>query len=258
MTQLPPVDPPPPHGDSGTLPLEPISDAPKPTIARPSLTAMSEETCPNCKAPMALSAVVCTTCGLDLREGRKREIETGDAPPPSDTEAVKPEYFLPTRMSPKVHAVMGAGFTIAAMIAAGINAPGKSTTISLGSCALTLYQTLVHTATGVVAVGIAARLADNRFSRVDFAAARMFLAFSVFQFLIHLKIAGVPSMLSGFVLVGAGAAAYFVCVMALLKKDREQTMMVTGVHFTLWLLFEGGIMLASWLNNEIARLPREV
>lgn len=229
-------------------------------IDRPSLTTGQLSRCPNCGAGLAGDAVLCTACGLDLRIGAKREVEVGEVEPPEPGGDARPEYVKPSRMSPGTHAALAGGCALGAMIAAGVNASiysgGRATTLLIVVVVLlTLYQTLVHTGTGIVAVAIAAKLAKHQVGRYDWAAGRMFLAFATFQFVSHQRIPGAPETLSVILAYPAAAAAYFFMVMALFKLRRDQATMLCGAHLMLWLLFVGGLELSRWMGAELAAMP---
>lgn len=253
MTSPPSQPQPPDSGDH--IPLEPIPDRPAPPAkAKPSLLDGDLTNCPGCGHPLEKGGVVCTKCGLDLRVGQRREIEVGEVEVPDP--AGKPEFLTKTRLPTNIHAIAGACCAIAAAILAGINAPRGNNALVIAMVLKTLYDTLVHTGTGVVAIAIGALLAGAKLTRFDWAAARMFLAFAIFQLVSQIRIPGAAVWVSGLLFALAAAVMYFLALMALLKKPKDKVFTIAVLHAALWMLFQLGFWLASWLGRELEHLPR--
>lgn len=238
------------RADDQHIPLEPVAEhapMPRPSINHESLLKGELSACPGCNTPLAGDGVVCTNCGLDLRVGRRRDTDVGvdvvePARPPE-------EYLAPATLGPRVHALIAAGFLVLAMVLAGVNAPRGNTWLAIAMVVKTLYTTVLHTGTGVVAVMIVAIIAGMKLTRLDFAAARMFLAFSVYQFVSLIRIPGVPIWLSelGFALVGV--SVYLLALMMLMRKNKDQAIAIAAIHFVLWLLFEAGLWISTWVKT---------
>lgn len=231
--------------DEPVKPTTPGSQSPEPTPLE-----LADEDCPRCHAPLAHEAVMCVKCGYDLKANVIREPEIGPAvaAPASSADGASPvrEFVVPGRGTPQVLATCGVFITLSALIIAGIAARQWGVWVILGSIALTLYSIFLHTCTGVVAVIAAARLTEEKFSRLELAAARMFLAISLFYATARLQLP-LPPVLSG-ILVWAGAIGlYFLAVWFLFKKDRYGTALIALAHFLMWLLLEVGTGLAAWV-----------
>lgn len=209
--------------------------------------------CPGCGNPLGENDVVCTKCGLDLRVGKRREVEVGVDE--IEAKRQREEFLAPTSLSPKVHAGIGLGFLVGALVLTGIFAPHGSTLLAIGLVLSTLYNTLVHTGTGVIAVILAAMVFGAKMTRFDFAAARMFLAFSVYQFVSVVQVPGIPSGLNKFLFAIIAGGVYLVAVMLLMRKSKEHAVAIAAFHFALWLLFSGGVWLSAWVSAEGAKLP---
>ena len=250
--------------DSGDhIPLEPIAETPrseatKPTapagkIGNASLLAGQLTACPGCGHRLGEHDVVCTNCGLDLRVGRRRDVEVGEVE--VEERKAREEFLAPTTLSPKVHAAIGAGFLVLALVLTAVYAPRGSTLLAIGLVLSTLYNTLVHTGTGVVAVILAAMVFGAKMSRFDFAAARMFLAFSAFQLVSVVQVPGIPAGLSKFLFALVAGGVYLLALMLLMRKSKEQAVAIAAFHFALWLLYSGGVWLSAWVTAEAGKLP---
>lgn len=219
---------------------------------------VQEDRCPRCGEKMAVTDVVCLKCGYDMRANVVREVQTGvvETPAPAAATAnAADEFVTPGRLSPKVLGIIGAALTLGAMVAAGAFAPrGAGTWVVIGLVVLTLYRIALHTATGVAAVAIAAKLEGQKFGRGDFALARMFACFALFQLctLIRLPIWWGLSLA---IMWGLGAALYFVAIMLLFKKNRATAMLVALTHFGLWLLLNAGMELSGLISAGAAAAP---
>lgn len=218
---------------------------------------LADDRCPKCGEVMDATAVVCMKCGYDQRANVVREVQTGLAevaepsttdPSPADA-LVKPS----DRLKPKALVIAGGLLTVGAMFAAGYFAPaGASAWVVFGLVVLTLYRVALHTATGVAALAITAKLEGKPFGRGEFAVSRMFVCFALFQLctLIHLPLWWGLSMV---ITWGVGAAAYFGAVMLLFRQDRSTALLIALTHFALWLLLNAGMELSGLVS---AGLPK--
>lgn len=235
---------------------EPIkSPAPGPSDPQPLPLELADEDCPRCHAPLAHDAVMCVKCGYDLKANVIRESDIGvAAPAPADASAAAKEFVTPGRGTPQVLATCGVFMTFAALIIAGIASRQWGVWVVLGGIALTLYSILLHTCTGVVAVIAAARLTEEKFTRLELAAARMFLAVSLFYSAARLQLP-LPAFLSGLLVWAAALGIYFLAVWFLFKKDRYGTALIALAHFVMWMLLEVGTSLAAWVAAGKTPLP---
>ena len=76
---IPVRDEPPPVPKAAPLP--PIQPAPQPPV-RPAPQPQSPAACPGCGAAMTVGAVICVTCGYNVKLGRRMETATAPADPP--------------------------------------------------------------------------------------------------------------------------------------------------------------------------------
>jgi len=212
---------------------------------------VAEDRCPKCGEVLPHDAVVCMKCGYDQRANRVREIETGVVEVPESVEspkAGKADFVVPGKLTPKTLGIAGAVLTVAAMVAAGIFGPNQTFLLVVGGVLLTLYTIAVNTATGVAAVAVAARLNSQPFGALNYALARMFAAFALFQAVMRARPSLGYSLLTTGIPFVVGAALYFGAIMILFKKDRRTTAVIAIAHFILWVLLQLGGELARWVS----------
>jgi hypothetical protein len=150
----------------------------------------------------------------------------------------------------RVWAIVGAVLLISAMIAAAVNAPDRHVARVL----LTLYNALLHTGTGVVALFIAAVLTERRLGSFELAAARMFTAVAAFSLLfnLHLNLIGenwahwkVEELL-------LASVAYVLIVASTFRLWQLRNLAyVVGSHFFLWLVVYVGMLLARYVGAPV-------
>jgi hypothetical protein len=104
---------------------------------------------------------------------------------------------------------------------------------------ITLYEGVVHTGTGVVAVLIAARFAERRVNRVELIAARMLVLVSLFLALKNTNIP-IPGRVEEHVVA---AGMYYLGVWGLFRLPRFETGLIAGTHFCLWVLMLIGALM---------------
>ena len=164
--------------------------------------------------------------------------------PPIVTDA----SVLPLIGSPKVLGVLGGVLLVIAVVITGLTTASARPLIPP---LITLYEGIVHTGTGVVAVLIAARFAERRANRLELVAARMlavtalFLAFKNARFLFAWQVEEL--------LLGAGA--YCLGVLALFRLPRFETGLIAGSHFCLWVLMEIGRIMYGVVEAAGLRQP---
>jgi hypothetical protein len=229
--------------------------APKPgqgRIEAPSiLEAPAEEPCPRCRAPLAPDAVFCLKCGYDLRTAEVRTTETGvdlERPSPEELKKARPEFSPSDRGTVQTIAIAGAVMTIVAMICAAVFSPVARPAYVFGKVGLTLLDTLINTGTGIVAVAVAARLADMRLGRIDLLAAKVLLAFATFQTIALIALPGPPRLMALLMFLVAGAA-YWALLMLLFGRSRMDALTVVVAHFILYFALAMASDLSSWLHR---------
>ncbi|MFI4897942.1 MAG: hypothetical protein ACIARR_08965, partial [Phycisphaerales bacterium JB059] len=144
----------------------------------------------------------------------------------------------------------GLAVLVGALIASGQRAGGTEGAgarfVALG-VAVTLFQTLLHTGTGVAAVMVAARIERRPTGALETAAARMFAGVAAFQLVYHL-----PALVPGFLglLIGAltGLVVYALVIWALFRLTRLELGVVISGHVLL--------LIAMMLGTHLTHLYR--
>lgn len=255
-----PGTPPDDAGHDGTIPLEPAPEAPKPVVpvARPAgkpLLDLVDDTCPNCKAVMDADALVCMTCGFDMKQNRVIKPEVGEVDAP-EAPKLAPEFVRPGGTA-KIVAILGGATLLAATVCAWLSAPrGAGAMVSASLSLLTIYKGILHTGTGVAAVWLTARWVSERFSRVDLASARMLLGFSVYLLVASLPLHMEMVWLERSLKFVVGMGAYYLMLWALFRRDRMTTMVLLAFHVAMWAFVEFGILIASQLEQAVQNAPR--
>jgi len=229
---------------------------PRGEIKAESVLEVREEHCPNCGAVLGPVDVVCVKCGYDLIKNEQRRVEKKvEEVSEGEGEEGREPFVTPGRGSAKLWVIVATIVTIAAMIFAGWGTPpGKGAGVVIAAILLVVYRVLAHTGTGLVAVGIAARINEQRFGGEDalsLAAARVFVAIAVFE----LITAALPPLIgTAGKYLGAplGAAAYWAIVMVLFKKDRTVALVITLAQVILWVVVQLGMELSGWYRAELA------
>ena len=258
MSDPSPANPDPkPDPQGEAIPLEPIAPPtpapPHKPNARPSVLQLIDDKCPNCAAKMDADAVVCMSCGYDLKANEVLRPQTGVdviEPPP-----VKPEFVKPG-VKPATLVIAGGVVVLAAMIAAGVNVkPGGAMGTPFFFALLILYRAILHTGTGLAGLWCAAKFVDHRLNHVDLAAARMFLALGAFMLVWALRIPIENSFLEHIIRIPAAAAAYWLTLFALFRRNRQETTLIALFHVGAMMFVELGLQLAIWLETSVAPAP---
>ena len=222
---------------------------PKGRIDAPSVFDVIEnEPCPNCKAPLATSAVVCMKCGYDMVAGKVRSTRKGVEIVPE-----KPtlnDFVTPGRGTPRVLMIIGCVLMVLAMAAAAYFVPaGTGFWRTAGAAALAGYQTIFHTGTGALAVAATALALHYRFARIDLVLARVFVAFAAFQLIrfcdvppgdVHAAVVHMVDIVRWLLALGA----YWAIVLLLFRRTPLEAALVGGVHMLLLFLTQ----FAAWLE----------
>lgn len=246
--------------NSGGSPSEsptnpPHSDVPakaRPAAAVPPASIpldLADDDCPRCHKPLAHEAVMCINCGYDLKANVIREPELGEVVAAEQRGAASKEFVTPGRGSAQVLATCGVFLTIGALIITGVNERQWGAFVLLGSIAIMLYNILLHTCTGVVAVILAAKFTEERFTLLELAAARMFVAVALFYALSSLRLPINLAFVASLLAWGSALGVYFGVVWWLFKKDRHGAALIAIAHFLMWLLLQLGPALASWVAS---------
>ncbi len=174
------------------------------------------------------------------------ERATGKAPASKPAAAATQESgptFVrpPGRIDTQSIAIAAGVLTLSAVIAAALTAPARVRQ-GFPDAVLTLYLTLLHTATGVGALLLAAALRGERLGDVVLATARMGVAVAAFQLIFHLDIP-VAGRTDETLLA---MLAYAGLLMIQFRFDRERLVLVAGVHAAQWLAIYLVTVLWGW------------
>jgi hypothetical protein len=164
---------------------------------------------------------------------------------PTDTSDVTDEVqdnrmVVPGRGDLKTIAIIGAAVTFAAAIAAAINAAPERNRFLVAL--LMAFDVALHTVTGVGAIGLAAAMIGKVLRQFELAAARMLVATAFFALGFQLDFQS-PAHTFGLALA---AGSYFLSVWFLFKLKAQDTVVVGGFHFALWILFYLHHQLSTW------------
>lgn len=243
---------------------------------------------------MALTDVVCIACGFDTRTGTSvpaaeatRMSSTTDGANAAAAASVgqssaiggtasaaigagvsgaeamhaeaakEDEQPISPDAKPGLKVLLGVGAVAAAcalvVIAAGAPA-GAGIWIISGRVLLGVYDIAIHTGTGVVAVVLAGLLLKKPVGRLDLAAGRMLVAFSVFLLVSKIQ----PGALGWFgvlMMLAMGAGAYWVTLLLLFRRNVQETHTIACAHAGLYLLVWLGTSLGLALGAAEKTLP---
>lgn len=147
--------------------------------------------------------------------------------------------------SAKLMGAIGGAFLLGATIASGLNG-----TRWLVSSVLTIYNGLLHTATGLGAVVLAATLARKPIGAWDLGAARMLAAVGAFLLIFNLNITLIGEGKWEESILAAGAYVGLIAITFRLSREVLATLVLS--HFFLWLIIQLGSSLAVWSNANPA------
>ena len=256
--ELAPVEPAPAPPGLAEAPAD--RREPRGEIKAESVLNIQEDHCPKCGVVLGPVDLVCVKCGYDLLKNEQRTVErkveeVQDEADGDGEEGGGEPFVTPGRGSAKLWAAVGGAATVAAMVFAGWGTPpGEGAGVVIAAITLVVYRVLVHTGTGLVAVGVAARINEQRFGGEDalpLAAARVFVAIAVFE-LITTMLPPLIGTAGKFLGVPLGAAAYWGIVMVLFDKDRTVALVITLAQVILWVVVQLGMELSGWYKAALA------
>jgi hypothetical protein len=169
------------------------------------------------------------------------------------------DFVLPGLGNAKVWAVVGVVLLVAAMIATGMQT-APSAQQRLLRVLLVLYNTLLHTGTGVVAVFIAATLLTKRLGPFELAASRMFAAVGAFALVMSLRLSlfGIQWLDNVVVLILASGGYVLLVASTFNLWKKHPLAYVIGSHFFLWLIVAIGMLLSQAIVPMTTPKPRPV
>jgi hypothetical protein len=96
----------------------------------------------------------------------------------------------------------------------------------------------------VVAVLVGAKVLERKFGSFELAAARMLAAMGAFLLVLNLRIDFLTTANREEWVLAVGA--YVLVVWSTFRFSRAELLIVTGAHFSLWLIVELGMQLTRW------------
>ena len=148
---------------------------------------------------------------------------------------------------PKPLAIVGGVITIPALVASwlsGTRAPDSDAMDGLIATLLALYNTGLHTLTGVAAVLLSGVLLNLTPGRIEVIAARMLAAVAVFQVFVHLDLGYGLSVL-------LGVLGYLLVLALLMRTTRDRLFVVSAAHLLLVGITQLGMMLYAAADARV-------
>ncbi|RMH27813.1 MAG: hypothetical protein D6693_04705 [Planctomycetota bacterium] len=216
-----------------------------PTPRRP-LTDPTDQpdVCPNCGAGMPdPEALVCMRCGFDQKQNRiiKTKVGVDEVADPAQAQFVRPG-----RLGFRAPLIAGAVLAVSAATLSGVHADARPVLHAVA----TLLFAPVYAGIGVAAVMLTAALMEDRFGRLELAAARMLLAVGLADAAWHAgQTMELHAALRFLIGAGAGAGLYFLAVWWLFRLNRAVAALVGVTHLSLWLIFRGLLALEALLAS---------
>lgn len=211
--------PPPPAGSMPSAPAaKPGKDAPNASLNAPGLLSDFDEDADFSENPRPSAIPAKRPATLD-------DDDPTIAWPPIVTDA----SIVPVLGNAKTLGIIGGVLLVLAVVVTSIATKSSRPLIPP---LITLYEGIVHTGTGVVAVLVAARFAERRVNRVDLIAARMLVLVSIFLAIKNTNIP-IPGRIEEPLVA---AAVYYGVLLVLFRLPRFETGLIGGTHFCLWVL----------------------
>ncbi|GIK18320.1 MAG: hypothetical protein DYG93_12585 [Leptolyngbya sp. PLA2] len=218
--------------ESGPIPLGPEPEPTRPAPFKEGLLDDFDEDADLLSDPEVEAAI-------------KGKPKTDRAKPDDEKPKERLDFVLPMPGGWRLPAILGTVALVAALVFNGLNTPLRPVALAVVK---TLYETLMHTGTGVAAVMVASLLTERRFSRFEQAAGRMFLAVSAFALVVNLKVP-IPGHIDEFVLA---AVAYAGVVWSFFRLPPRETLILMACHFGMWLAVAAGGLLGGALKPVAA------
>ncbi len=245
-----------PSRDDPHIPLSPSARGggePKGRIDAPSLTdeaSAAADRCPKCGAEMSSpDAVVCVKCGYDMRSNKPAKTEVGAAKDGDEGDEAPAEatiFIEEDHIGWKIPLVIGAAALVSAATLAGVQAEGGW----LRAVVRVLLYGPLQIGLGVGAVAITARLLEERVGRLELALGRMTLAIGLFYLFFMIgQTMNLHPAVQWMIGAGLGGAAYFLVVWLMFAIWPAVALMLAGVHFALWLVLKGTVVLIDWIES---------
>ncbi len=200
----------------------------------------SAEKCPNCGAPMAAEAIVCTACGWDLvrNELIRPEVAADEI---EESTALATAGLIDWRI--------GLGLAAAAWVGAmGVTAAFSEADTLRQVVRVALYGP-IHAGLGLLAGIVTARLLETKVGDFALLAARMALAVALAY--LGRRLGGVldlPQPAPALLGITLALAAYLATVFFSLSLAWGATVLLGGLHFVLWLLFRALRLAINWVD----------
>lgn len=238
-----------PLGIDAAHPAQPSSPA-TPPVTRPATPAPAPGATESPLGPKLLDAF-----DDDADFSKDPEVEAARKGKPASASPSKPrskpttdaaeiaepaEPFITPALGPaKLWLIVGGVLLLGATIASSVHA-----TRPFVAALLTIYNGLLHTATGLGAVVVAATLARKQIGPWDLGAARMLAAVSAFLLVFNLNIQLVGDAKWEETILAS--LAYLAVIGLTFRQTREVHATLVISHFLLWIIIQLGSQLAVW------------
>lgn len=167
-----------------------------------------------------------------------------DSSPAAPVAETAPSLVTPGRLAVKHLAITGGVVAVAAVIIGAWGAGERW----LGGGVMAAYLIVLHTCTGVLALGVTAHLHAKRLGPPDLAAARMLVAVAAFILVVMLPIPGPPALARPLAALGA-VAVYLLLMGALFRPGAQRYRAMVALHAVCaalaWLL----LSLHGWIGE---------
>lgn len=167
-----------------------------------------------------------------------------DSSPAAPVAEAAPPLVTPGRLAAK-HLAIGGGVVSVAAVIIGAWGAGERW---LGGGVMAAYLIVLHTCTGVLALGATAHLHARRLGPLDLAAARMLVAVAAFILVVMLPIPGPPALARPLAALGA-VAVYLLLMGALFRPGAQRYRAMVALHAVcaalVWLL----LSLHGWIGE---------
>lgn len=160
------------------------------------------------------------------------------------------DFVKPGLGGAKVWMVVGTVCLVVALVATGVNAENSAFVRVM----LMLYNVLLHTGTGVVALFIAATLLKKRLGSFELAASRMFSAVALFGMMFAFQFSPFGNQgVNSTIVLFLAASAYGLLVATLFGLWKKEPLgYVVGSHFGLWLIVAVGSLMTQFVASHPA------
>lgn len=253
--------------------------SPRPSLVAGATDDLSADFCPRCGKAMSPAAIICVSCGFDMRTGKDAtsdKISGLQSSRPDDQHDARPPLFVPQgdgpqTINPKVLMLTAGLFALVAAVLAATFLPALPNAASYSWWArparvlLVIMALLVHTAAGVLAVYLAALWLDFRVGAMEQATGRIAVAVAVFLAVIHIPLgfataasganASAGSWWAGPLAFVLACAAYLGSMLIMLRRRPELVLRIGLAHLAVSAILQMGLYIYSAVVSAAAQPP---